>query len=366
MAGIGPLRVLPVLGGDLDVADWTRRHRSGLVPDAVPYGLDRMERHGVELTSAPGGWLTSAVGRRARGVVRRAGGGYDWLRAASARPSADVVLSWDERAGVPLALRHGGDLAVVTGVIWTTDALPQTAWVRRAVRAGLARAAAVTVLGSAQGAVLTNDLGVAADRVAEVPFGIDTDFFTPAESDDRPPAHDDGSEHVVAVGNDRDRDWSAALTAFSELRRHRPRSRMTVVSHTIGDAAAGADGVRVVPRLGHDELRTLLRTADAALVLTRPNLHVSGVTAALEAQACGVPVVITGTAGMADYSGDGMVLVPPGDPVGAAGALVSLVEDPSGGRAAGAAARARVAARFSTEAQAVRLAEVVRDAADQR
>ena len=359
LAGQVRLRVRPVFGGDLDTRRWAGLHRAGTVPDAVPYGLDRMAAHRVDLLEPGGGWHTTATGRRARGLVRRAGRGFDWALALAPAPPADGVLCWDERAGVPLSLAHGRRTPVVTNVIWLTDAPPRRRDLRVLVRQALGRAARVTVLSSGQVPVLVEELGVARSDVVVVPFGVDTDFFALRAGEGDP-------DHVVCVGNDRDRDWPTALAAFARVRARRPGARMTLVSRTVGQQAVGRDGVHVVPHLDHVALRELLGTATAAMVLTRPNLHASGITAVLEAQAVGVPVVATRTPGMQDYApaDGGVVLAPPGD-VGAAGdLLLPLLEDPSLAAGRGEAGRGSVTARFSTAIQAEHLARVVREAVD--
>ncbi len=357
----GHRQVLPVFGGALDVADWRARHADGHVPDAVPYGLDRLGAHGWELVEEPPGWLGTASAQLARGAVRRGGGGYDWLLAASGRPRADVVLSWDERRGVPLAVAHGRSVPVVTNVIWATDARAGRPAVHRAAALGLRRAARLAVLSSAQVPALVERFGVREASVRVVPFGVDADFFTPGPA----PADPD---LVVTVGNDRHRDWPTALAAFAHVRQRRPAARLVVVSRTAGAAVRldRVDGVEVVEHLPHPALRDLLRTAGAVLVTTRPNLHASGITAVLEALATARPAVGTATAGMADYAprGGGLSLVPPGDAVAAGQALLDLLRDPDRADGQGAAGRRSVEERFSTARQAVHLAQLLAEAVD--
>lgn len=352
-----PLRVAPVFGGDLDVDAWTARHAAGQVPDAVPYGLDRMAAHGIRLVVPPRP-SSGVVARRLRGVVRRSGGGFEWTSALAPPPAADVVLSWDERRGIPLAANRRLRVPVVTGVIWTTDAPPRRRAVRAAVQGAMQRASRVMVLSAAQVAPLVTELGVAEHRVRVVPFGVDADFFTPGTTPRRP-------DHVVCVGNDRDRAWDDALAAFAALRRRRPLARLTIVSQRVGAVARSAPGVRVIPRLSHVDLRSLLHQADVALVATRPNLHISGITAALEAQACGVPVVASGTPGMEEYAGptSGLVLVPPGDAAAAGVALTDLLLDTERRDTLGRQGRTGVVQRFSTLTQAGHIAGLVKEAA---
>jgi len=63
---------------------------------------------------------------------------------------------------------------------------------------------------------------------------------------------------------------------------------------------------------------------------------------ALEALACGTPVVASDLPALREVLGDQAELVPPGDPAALAGALARVLDDP-GGEPARAARRARAA-----------------------
>lgn len=348
--------VQPLFSGALDTQQWRRRHADGRVPDAYPYGLHRLAAHGFDVREASALAGPAAV-RLGRGAVRRLAGGYDWVGAALLRPDADVVLSWDERLGVPAARRWGGDVPVVTNVIWTTESTPPP-HVRSAVTTGLRAARRVFVHSSGQVPVLRDRFGVDERRVRAVRFGVDQGFFRPA------PTEEVDRDLVVSVGNDRHRDFGTVLRAFAELRRARPAARLVVVSATLDAGAQRQDGVRVIAGLDHAALRDLVARASLTLTLTHPNTHVSGATAVLESLATGRPAVATANPGMHDYADPdgGLVLVPPGDHVAAAAACAELLADPDAADGRGRAGRAAVEQELNTERHAERLAGVLRDA----
>lgn len=348
-------------GTQVDPGAWSRRHAAGEVPDGFPYGLDRLVQHDIELLAPRRSSSVSRLASVARAAVRKAGGGYDWAVGAAWRPGGAAVLSWSEQAGLPVCLGWGRSLPVVTGVIWATDgAVPRH--VRPLVEAALRRARGVVVLSSAQVEPLVTELRVPRSHVHVVPFGVDADFFAPTGTAVDP-------DLVVSVGNDRHRDWSTAFEAFAEVRRSRPTTRLVVVSKTVPPAlqarAAQDPSIQIIDHLGHRPLRELVASAAACLVLTRHNLHASGITAALEALSLGRPVVASDQPGMRDYAprGSGMELVAPSDPEAAARALEALLDDPARADDVGAAGRRSVQERFSTHQQAAVLADVMRSAA---
>ena len=85
--------------------------------------------------------------------------------------------------------------------------------------------------------------------------------------------------------------------------------------------------------------------------------------AALEAMACGLPVVASAVGGLRDLVTDGAtgLLVPPADPVALAKAINKLASEPKLRAAMGAAGRIRVADHFSLAAMAQRTLALYRD-----
>ena len=91
------MRLFVELVHTLDPAEWQRRHAAGEVPNSLPYGLDRLQRHGHELVvrTAPGKTRDRWLG----GVGRRLSGGFDMADMLRDRRRRDCDLSvcWDER-----------------------------------------------------------------------------------------------------------------------------------------------------------------------------------------------------------------------------------------------------------------------------
>lgn len=337
----------------LDVRVWREQHGRGLVPDALPYGLDRMRQITVvspRRPELPPRWsdVLGAVGRRV-------GGGWNWWPALGETPGdVDVAMAWDERSGIPLALRRNRP-PLATGVIWLTDHDQRpSAGVRTAARSALTRASAVWALSSAQLPLLRDEWGVPARRLHRLPFGVDADFWLPSSQ----AAVEENL--VLGVGNDRHRDHRLLVQAVSSLQRVRPVRLELVTRHVVD--------VPVHLGLRHEVLSApalrdaYARCAVVAIALKR-NVHVSGVTAVLEAMAMGKPVVCTATPGMEDYVQDGVngFLVPVGDANGLERRVRQLLDDPAAARTMGGLGRAFVLEHASTQRQAERLQEILKE-----
>lgn len=337
------------LGGHLDAESWARRHAAGQVPDRWPYGLDRLAGHGFALSAADP-YQGGTVGRQAARVARGLGH-YEWLETArmeSQAAGAELCVCWDERIGVPSALL--GRVPVATGVIALTD---RGAAQRRVAGAALRRAHQVWALSTAQLPLLRDEAGVPAGRLHHLLFGIDCDFFTPGDAQPRPGL-------VASAGNDQHRDHATVVRAMALVRRRVPDARLEIATHHPIEVPADL-GIRH-PQLSHGDLRELYRRSQVVVVALHPNLHVSGVTVALEAMACGRPVVITGTPGMTDYvvHGEWGRLVPPGDPEALARAIIDLLLDQDEAAALGGAGHKAAQDRYNTASQAAALAELLR------
>lgn len=341
-----------------DPEDWQSRHRLGELPDRLPYGLDRLSSHGLVVVARPI-IRSRVVDRVVSGVVRRLTGGFECLEAltdSDARRRCDVALSWEERSGVPAALRSSfpGEPPAVTGVIWLTEPDARLGQSGRllAVR-GLARAAAIWALSPAQLGVLESEWKIPSRKLHFLPFGIDIDFWQSAG--------DDGTDDlVVGAGNDRHRDHSLLVEAVASVRRRRPSVRLELATSQPVPIPSPL-GTRH-PHLTHQEMRDLYARAAVVAVAVRSNLHVSGISVVLEAMACQRAVVATRTPGITEYIDDGCtgLLVPPGDKDHLAAAIGGLLADPERRHEMGRAAHAAVVRRHSTEHQAARLADLIR------
>jgi glycosyltransferase involved in cell wall biosynthesis len=326
-----------------NLADWEGSHAMGALPDRWPYGLNKMALHG-EVSLRP----VEALPLRPIGVAR-----YLLLAGRSGNSSKLHLpaIAWDEDLALRLAAERPYS-AKFCGVIWTTDRLVRRdASIKDALlKAVLPRFRGLWVLSRAQIPVLNDWLGGKVPPIEFLRFGIDEQFFSASPYPKEP--------MILSIGRDRDRDPDTLFEALDEIRRKRPDARIVVQTTSDRPLPPGVTSIQMLP---HAELRDLYRQASIVLVATKPNLHVSGMTVALESMATARPVIMSQTPGMEDYVEDGVagLLYSPGDAEGMARGALKLLDDPIAAASMGLRGRQAIEDRHTTAEMACRIREMV-------
>lgn len=256
------------------------------------------------------------------------------------------------------------------------------------------------VLTCGEARLLHRSYGISGQRLTVVPAGVDLDLFRPRDlrpsprdlrspsRDLRPPSRDvrppprdvrppsGGDPELLFVGRLQPlKGPDVAVRILAEVRRSRPTARLRIIGGTSGtgsgatgpqdlrDLAASlgvAEAVTIDPAVDQSELVARYHAADVVLVPSRSETF--GLVA-LEAQACGVPVVAAAVAGLEAVVGDGGTLVPGHDPADHAAAVLRYLDDPA---LAAAASQAGIATgrRSSWERTVDRLVTVYSEVAE--
>ena len=254
------------------------------------------------------------------------------------------------RTGVPL-VQTFHTLAALKNATLAPGDRPEGA-LRLAVEAEVARTAdQVLVLTCGEARLFHSSYGLSGARLTVVPAGVDLEVFRPD-----PAAHRAEPPELLFAGRLQPlKGPDVAVRTLAAVRRHRPDVRLRVVggaSGHVGGAAEAdlrrlaeslgvADAVTLEPALPQAELAERMRRA---AVLLAPSRSETFGLAALEAQACGTPVVAARVPGLEVVVREGGVLVDGHDPADHAAAVLALLDDPDRAATVRAAALATAAA----------------------
>ena len=196
---------------------------------------------------------------------------------------------------------------------------------------------------------------IPAARLHPNAFGVDTGFWTPAENPTR-------GEYILAVGNDARRDYATLVRAAASW-----EMPVKILTKRKIDGPL-PDNVEIVtaswhsPAVTDQELRELYRGAAVVIVPVIESIQPSGQSVALQAMACGRPVVLSRTSGLwtvEEFSdGEHLILVDCGSVDALARAVQTLLNQPRESELLAGSARARVVERGDIAGFAKRLNDI--------
>jgi glycosyltransferase involved in cell wall biosynthesis len=316
-----------------------------------PYRADSYALFGARVTALGGGQRrglgSAAVWGRALTVLlaehRRQP--FDLLHAFWANETGALVAVAGRLLHIPAVVSlAGGELVGFADIGYGGQlARGERARVRLALRL-----ASVVTAGSRSLLTLAGPhLGPRQDRAHYLPLGVDLDLFRPFPLP--PPA---GPPRLLQVASlSPIKDQATLLRATDTLRRRGFEFVLELVGggpleptlrglcHSLGLAAR----VHFPGPRPHHDLPALYRRASLFVLSSR---HEAQSMVALEAAACGAPVVGTRVGIIPDLAPQAATAVPVGDSHGLAAAMASILSDPARAHGLGQAARQRVEAEF--------------------
>ena len=214
---------------------------------------------------------------------------------------------------------------------------------------------------------ITTQMGVPAEQIRCVPIGVDQRLYRPLPGVQRQPdlIMTTASSDVPLKG------LIPLLEALAKVRTERPVELVVIGKMKQGSKVPAAldrlglrGAVRFVSGITDEEVVGLYSQVALAVV---PSLYEGFSLPAIEAMACGTPLVATTGGALPEVVGtDGTtgLLVPPNDPEALAAALLTMLGDERLRARLGAAGRKRVLAKFTWRETAIGTAEQYQELLD--
>lgn len=270
-----------------------------------------------------------------------------WFAAAVAQRlirNSDCALAMFEDQALGFAalqsLQPHSKRTPLTAVIcWLAEQGPTlTHEQRRRISKRLKTIDALVTFSNNQPPILAECFNLDADRIHFVPFGIDSNFFSPPKSQKR-------RSMVLSVGRDKSRDLATLLKAAETI-----DAEVAVVTGPGAlDGRELPSNVRPAVDIDHRTYRQLLQEATAVIVPTHAPAYPGGQTVVLEAMATATPCITTDSDAMRDYVVDGVTgfLVPKSNAAAISDKANELLASEASVAAVGHAARLEVEQKFS-------------------
>lgn len=330
----------------------------GPVP-ALPYRLDHVAGPGLRLRWTDAHrrlpWTAPPVQSAVRRLERAAPPSLQTVLGLPSIAGSDAVLAlfeseanflaWLRRLGVPGTRRTG--LVVLS--CWLADLLPgfserRRGWYRRTYR----HVDRLVYFSSNQTGIFERHLGMPADRLRFVPFGVDHEAFRPSGADDG---------FVLAVGRDRGRDWPTFLDAAA---RTGLPTKVLCRPAEIENLVVPAN-VEVLGYVERPVYTDLLARSRLVVVASRPLAYPTGQSVTLEAMASAKCCVATAIPSMRDYLVPDVnaLTVPVGDADALAASMAEAFEDGDRRRRIGDGGRQAVEQRFNARMMWAAVAEEI-------
>lgn len=280
-----------------------------------------------------------------------------WLRSVAAGVQPDIVnVHYATGYGLLARLAHIDAPTLLS--VWGSDVYDSpraNPLMRHMVRSNLVSATRIASTSHCMARV-TRDL--VNKPISITPFGVDTEILTPP--DRRRDAND--GDGVVCIGTIKalhsKYGIGELIRAFSRVHDERPNTVLHIWGGGPDENPLKVLARRLVPdgsvefrgAIDHSEVRDALGSLDIFAALSTLDSESFGV-AIIEAGACGLPAVVSDADGPAEVVEDGVtgLIVPRGDVITSATALMQLVDDVELRRRMGGAGRHHVVETYSWE-----------------
>ncbi|GBR02696.1 glycosyltransferase [Acetobacter oeni] len=243
-----------------------------------------------------------------------------WRNRGKIRSGTDVVWTYNESQmlGVMLLkkLMRLNRIKVIGQSVWLIDKWPENR-LRQKFYRWLLKDVDVMTFNSRMNSDIAKKM-FPHNRVEFTKFGIRCDEMLPYVRKE--------VGNIIAVGNDRSRDWATLAACATRM----PGEEFLLATQN-ADAIAIAGqhaNMQIASLKTNDEMSSFYNKSIMVIVPLKDNKYVSGLTVVEESGVMGVPCIVTDTGGLRDYFTDDMVyFVPVGDEQALGRAIQDLVQD---------------------------------------
>ena len=322
------IKVFVHLAANKDAVNWSEARRIGSlvgINDDTPYGYGRANQMGCVVTFSKSSdeRITGKFLRLALRVLT----GFDLLHAVHQGRSlleSDIVWTHTESQFLAVAafVAFSKKRPKILGQsIWLFDRWESLNFFHKFLYRYLIRYVDVLTVHSSDNLAVIKS--VFPDKLAKlVLFGI------PSEQMKVPSVRLGKPLRILAIGNDRHRDWHCLAKALDGI----PNSHAVILSSRAPHSLMkNRPNLQIMQAHSNSELLEHFAEATVVCVPLKYNLHASGITVIQEAVLAGVPVIATATGGLEDYFGaDTIRYVPLNDSLALQKALQEVAADTTG------------------------------------
>jgi glycosyltransferase involved in cell wall biosynthesis len=308
----------------------------GLGPDEMLYGMNHLDsqRFAVSFIEGDAGrpsWWKSLVRQLEQIISKPIGMGFAldmMLENLSQLKNADVIISTVDACGLPIAflkrlgIIHASVIYFSQGLSDRIETLAGRSYLYRSYKVFyswlLRSCTTLFTLGKGAAHHLTETLDLRGKEVKVIPFGVDMEFWRPADL---------GSpmgDYILSVGSDPARDYDILLRAIG-------KRALKIITHLPIHITDPSKRIEVQSNISDLDLRTLYQGARFVITPLRDVTQPSGQSATLQAMACGKAVILTRTRGLWEPDRirhlESAYLVAPGDLHSLEQAITELDED---------------------------------------
>lgn len=314
-------------------------HKQGLGPDEMLYGMNHIadQHFAVDFIEGDSGvptWTKKLVKRLERSLFADpVGMGFALdmvLENLSRLQQADAIVTTVDSCGLPVALLKrvgiikGSLIYISQGLSDRVELLVHRPLLHRLYKAFyswlLLSCQSLLTLGTGAAEHLMMTLNLRGKQVQVLPFGVDKEFWRPA--DPGTPVGD----YILSVGSDPARDYDTLIQAIGDR-------KLKIVTRLPVNIPDRFKQIEVQTDISDIELRALYQGARFVVTPLKDVTQPSGQSATLQAMACGKAVIVTRTRGLWEphiiKHFESVYLVPPGDAKSLDQAIQELDESPA-------------------------------------